>query len=53
MEKENDKVADMFKYIRHLPESKACGFECHVDEWDALAWVLVNRPHLVTLAQAL
>ena len=32
----------LFDYLERVD----CGFECHVDETDARAWLRANRPHL-------
>lgn len=37
-----DEVADVF----HYDELARVGFECHVNEDDAEAWIAANRPHL-------
>lgn len=50
----NEEIHGMFHYletIRGLRSHKdVCGFECHVDEKQAMAWVKAHRPHLVTTA---
>lgn len=37
-----DAVADVFRY----DELARCGFECHVNEDDAEAWIAKHRPRL-------
>ncbi len=43
-------VAKLFEYltaIADVPSKKdVCGFECHVDATDAMAWIAGNRPNL-------
>lgn len=40
-------VADMFTYLEALPRGiDLRGFECHVDEEQARAWIAANRPHI-------
>lgn len=42
-------VRAMFAYLENLPDSyELRGFECHVDEEQAFAWLKHNRPHLLT-----
>lgn len=44
---QNEGLAAMFKLIETLANTASkCGFECHVDEDDALAWLQRNRPEL-------
>jgi hypothetical protein len=46
-----ERIAEMFKYLEIIhgdPSKKDCqGFECHVEDGDALKWILENRPHLL------
>lgn len=46
----NDKVAAMFSYVATIQDDPAkkdvCGYECHVDADDAMAWLKDHRPHL-------
>ena len=39
-------VSDMFKYIevRNKVNREHIGFECHVDESQALVWLTAHRP---------
>lgn len=44
-----DAVTDMYKYISAARGvGQGIGFECHVYEPDAMAWVLANRPTAVS-----
>jgi hypothetical protein len=47
----NKDLEAMFDYLARIandPSKKDCsGFECHVDESDAQAWINANRPHLI------
>lgn len=49
--KTDDGLKGLFAYleaIRDLPLKRdCCGFDCHVDEDEALAWLRQNRPHLL------
>ena len=41
-------VRAMFAYLDSLPASyEPRGFECYVDEAQALAWIQYHRPHLL------
>lgn len=37
----------LFKYLDIIHDSDDCGFECHIDEEAARAWLRVHRPKLV------
>ena len=39
-------LEDMFKYIELRHSVENIGFECHVDEDDAVAWIKNNRPSI-------
>lgn len=44
-ESANAELADMFDYCRSTARSRnAIGFECNVDEEDAMAWLKIHRP---------
>jgi hypothetical protein len=46
--KDNEEVAKMFDYIHHARDRKKdCGFECHIDQEEAEAWIRENRPSVV------
>jgi hypothetical protein len=42
----NDNISFMFKYLEHKNKGKKehIGFECHVQETEARAWLQKNRP---------
>ena len=42
----NEEIAEMFKYISIVQRTKHMGFECTVNEDDALKWIAENRPTL-------
>ena len=42
MEDHDEAVAEMFRYIERSKD----GFECHVEEEDALRWLAKNRPYV-------
>lgn len=44
-----DSIADMFIYIRNRNKIETIGFECHVDEEDAMNWLAIHRPELYAL----
>ena len=46
-EDEHDGIADLFAYTR----GGSCGFECHVSEPEAIAWLRRHRPHLAAYAE--
>ncbi|MFZ3482186.1 hypothetical protein [Sphingomonas sp. 3-13AW] len=40
-------VTEMFEHIAHMQNTRnPIGFECHVNEDDAMAWLLQNKPDL-------
>ncbi len=49
-ERRDPEVEDLFEYLRNAREAldaagaDGIGFECHVDEGDALAWLRQHRP---------
>ena len=50
MAEHNKEVAEMFKYIEirnksQIPDMMG-GFECAVNEDDAMNWLTINRPHV-------
>ncbi len=51
------KVAEMFRYLEIIKGDRTkkdvCGFECHVDEDKALAWLKTNRPSTFAKIEAL
>jgi len=44
LEDENREIEVLMDYCR---KPNACGFECHVDEEQAVAWLKVNRPEIL------
>lgn len=43
----NSNVADLFDYLHRLhAHGKIMGFECYVNEVDALAWLQTHRPEV-------
>lgn len=40
----NKEIADMFRYIEIRKGIADIGFECHVDETEAMAWLKKNKP---------
>ena len=46
MANKNQDVADMFKYVEIRKRVADVGFECHVAEADAKAWIKQNKPEL-------
>ncbi len=46
---ESRETASLFEYLSLRPEmyGESVGFECHVDEGDAMAWIAQNRPELM------
>jgi hypothetical protein len=41
----------LFEYLSFKPtmgSDERVGFECHVDEQEAMAWLRANRPHLIS-----
>jgi hypothetical protein len=47
--KRNKEVEDVFHTLRILRRKEDIGFECHVEEEPAMAWLRQNRPHMVTM----
>ena len=48
MAEKNEDLAHMFAYIQAVANTrKSCGFECSVDKADAVAWLKLNRSHLL------
>jgi len=43
---EKTSTQELFEYLED-PESRPCGFECHVDKKGAMHWISENRPHLL------
>ena len=42
---------ELYNYLHAISEtSAACGFECHVDADEALAWIETNRPGIYKYA---
>jgi len=42
-------IAEMFRYLERMHKTpRGCGFECHVDEPAAIAWLKINRPDMAT-----
>jgi hypothetical protein len=40
-------ITEMFQHIGHMQKTRnAVGFECHVDEDEAMAWLDANKPEL-------
>lgn len=49
----NVDVLAMFDYLEKISDRyDSCGFECRVNEADALAWVIANRPDMATRLEA-
>ena len=44
----NDGVAEMFKYLELRARIEVIGFECSVNEAEAMVWLKANRPVLGT-----
>ena len=48
----NPEIESMFRYLEYisqrLSKEDESGFECHVDDADAKAWIKTNRPQLAT-----
>lgn len=46
----NNEIEALFEHLHSIRDLRShkdmCGFECHVDEGEAMAWVAANRPHL-------
>ena len=42
----SEELASMFTYIEARSRVETIGFECHVDENDAIAWIKANRPSI-------
>ena len=42
----NKEVEDMFTYVEARRKQADVGFECHVDNGEALCWLLKNRPRI-------
>jgi len=50
-EDKNADVGRMFTYLSAKPlqiSGDTCGFECHVDERDAMKWLAENKPELAS-----
>lgn len=43
---QDKRIELLFDYLALKMGGEPCGFECHVNEEDALAWLLDNRPKL-------
>ena len=47
MANHNSEVADMYKYLSIINRKRTvCGFECSVNESDAMEWLKINRPNI-------
>ena len=46
IETDNPKITEMFTYIRLRQRIETIGFECSVNEADAMEWLKTNRPAL-------
>lgn len=50
MSDHNTDIAEMFRYLERINRGytgrEGCGFECYVDEDDALGWLKENKPDL-------
>jgi hypothetical protein len=45
----NEEIADMYSYIEMRSRNETIGFECNVNETDALTWISINRSNLIPL----
>lgn len=45
----NKEIADMYSYIQMRSRNGTIGFECYVNETDALTWISINRSNLIPL----
>jgi hypothetical protein len=45
----SDAVAEMFQYINLRGTIETIGFECSVDQEQAMTWLMTNRPNLYKL----
>jgi hypothetical protein len=54
METRDKAVGRLFTYLSFEPRSygEPVGFECHVDEGDALAWLAAQRPDVLAALDA-
>ena len=43
VEESNESIRELFSYVRRV---KDMGFECHVNEEEAIAYLKIKRPHL-------
>lgn len=54
-EGKNPEVSRVFRHLENIRDLRSHkdkgGFECHVDDTEAIAWIHANRPHLIRIQE--